>query len=128
MNTVIVIGNLTRDVELKHTPNNQAVAKMGIAINESYTNKQGEKVRNVTYLNVTAWRKQAEICAEHLAKGSKVGIRGKIKVNEWRTKEGDDRKDVYIQADEVEFLSPSPKDVQASGQGDGPADDDHLPF
>jgi len=134
MNKVILIGNLTRDVEAATTKNGQAIAKMGLAINERYTNKAGNNVDKTTYLNLTAWGNLAQTCSRHLGKGSKVAVEGKILVNEWE-KDGVKRKDFNINVERIEFLSPSRSDEEAAGQGeeepsgeDPHMDTDNLPF
>ena len=104
LNKVILIGNLTRDPELRYTPNGSAVAKFGLAVNRNYTNKQGEKVENVDFFNIVAWAKLAELCSQHIQKGSSVAIEGRLSSRSWETPEGQKRSTVEVIAENVQFL------------------------
>jgi len=104
LNRVILIGNLTRDPELKYTPSGSPVAKFGVAVNRNYTNKQGEKVSDVDYFNIVAWAKLAELCAEYIRKGSPIAIEGRLSSNSWETSEGQKRTSVEVVAENVQFL------------------------
>src|SRR2546423_15011955 len=84
MNTVTVVGNLTRDPELRYTPTGQAVVKFGIAVNRVYTNRNGEKVEQTDFFTVNAWRSLAENVAETLKSGARVLITGRIQSRTWR--------------------------------------------
>jgi single-strand DNA-binding protein len=86
-NRVILVGNLTRDVDLRHTPGGMAVTDLGLAVNHKYKNQQGEMVEEVTFVDITMWGRQAEICSEYLSKGSSVLIEGRLKLDSWE-KEG----------------------------------------
>lgn len=102
MNKVILLGNLTRDVELKTIPSGSIVGNVGIATNESYTNKQGEKVDKVSFHNLTVWNKQAETLAKYTQKGSKLLVEGKLDYQEWE-KDGVKRIMTKIIVDRFEF-------------------------
>lgn len=82
-NRVMLIGNLTRDIDLRHTPGGTAVTDMGMAVNDRRKNAQGEWVDEVTYVDVTLWGRTAEIAAEYLRKGSPVFIEGRLKLDSW---------------------------------------------
>ena len=86
-NRVILMGNLTRDPELKYTPGGKAVAEVGLAINDRRKNAQGEWSEDVTYVDVTLWGRTAEVASEHLSKGASVLIEGRLKLDQWE-KEG----------------------------------------
>ena len=103
-----VIGNLTRDVELKYTPSGTPVANFSIANNNSYTSN-GQKVDEVSYFNVVAWTKLAELCSEYLKKGKKVLIAGRLQQRRWETNDGEKRNVIEVVAKEVEFLTPMEK-------------------
>lgn len=111
-NKVIMIGNLTRDPELRYTPTSVPVANFGIAVNRVYKNKQGEKQEEVNFFNVVAWTRKAELCAEYLHKGSPVMVEGRLASRSWEDKEGGKRNTVEIVAENVQFLS--------SGRGAAP--------
>ena len=100
-NSVTVVGNLTREPELKYTPSGAAVAKFGIAVNRSYTNRNGERVEQTDFFNVNAWRQLAENIAESLSTGVRVVVTGRIQSRSWETEDGQKRSVVEIEADEV---------------------------
>ncbi|MGI8426774.1 MAG: single-stranded DNA-binding protein [Actinomycetota bacterium] len=100
-NNVTVVGNLTREPELKYTPSGAAVAKFGIAVNRFYTNRNGEKVEQTDFFNVNAWRQLAENIAESLSTGVRVIVSGRVQSRSWETEEGQKRTVVEIEADEV---------------------------
>lgn len=76
--TIIIVGNLGRDPEMRYTPSGQAVTNFSVAVSEQYTNAQGEKVKRTIWFRVSAWGKQAEICNQYLKKGSKVLVEGRM--------------------------------------------------
>ena len=76
--TIILAGNLGRDPEMRYTPNGQAVTNMNVAVNDSYTNNQGELIKRTIWMRVSVWGKQAENCNEYLQKGSKVLVEGRL--------------------------------------------------
>lgn len=100
-NSITVVGNLTRDPELRYTPSGAAVAKLGIAVNRFYTNRNGERVEQTDFFNVNAWRNLAENVAESLKTGSRVIVSGRLQSRSWETEEGQKRTVVEIEADEV---------------------------
>jgi single-strand DNA-binding protein len=100
-NTVTLVGNLTRDPELRYTPSGAAVAKFGIAVNRFYTSRQGEKVEQTDFFNVNAWRTLGENIAESLKTGSRVVVTGRIQSRSWETDDGQRRTVIEIEADEV---------------------------
>jgi single-strand DNA-binding protein len=104
LNRVILIGNLTRDPELRFTPSGSPVAGFGLAVNRAYTNKQGERVENVDYFNIVVWAKLAELCAEYIHKGSPVALEGRLQSRSWETEEGQKRSTVEVVAENVQFL------------------------
>src|SRR3979411_2620934 len=101
MNTVTVVGNLTRDPELRYTPTGQAVVKFGVAVNRSYTNRNGEKVEQTDFFTVNAWRSLAENVAESLKTGARVVVSGRMQSRSWETEDGQKRSVVEIEAEEV---------------------------
>ena len=103
MNRVILIGNLTRDPELKTTPNGVSVCQFSIAVGRRYTDKSGEK--QTDYFNIVAWRSLGENCGKYLAKGRKVGVVGELQTRSYE-KNGVKHYITEIVADDVEFLTP----------------------
>ncbi|GAC1362900.1 MAG: single-stranded DNA-binding protein [Actinomycetota bacterium] len=100
-NQITIVGNLTRDPELRYTPTGSAVVKFGVAVNRFYTNRNGEKVENTDFFTVNAWRTLAENCAESLKTGSRVIVSGRLQSRSWETEDGQKRTVVEIEADEV---------------------------
>jgi len=103
-NKVILIGNLTRDPELRYTPQGTSVCNFGIAVNRRY--KQGDEVKDeVTFINVVVFGKQADTCGQYLNKGSAVLIEGRLQERRWETEEGQKRSRHEVVAQNVRFLS-----------------------
>ncbi len=126
------MGNLTRDPELRFTPSGAAVASFGLAVNRKY--KQGDDWKDeVCYVDISAWGKQGENCAEYLHKGSPVFIEGRLQFRSWETDDGQRRNKLDVVANTVQFLGkPGGKgsmDESGGSQtiGDMPPKDD-LPF
>jgi single-strand DNA-binding protein len=115
INRVVLVGNLTRDPELRHTPSGTAVCKLRIAVNtrqkDGATGEWGDKPN---YFDVTVWGSQGENCAQYLAKGRPVGIDGRLDWREWE-QEGVKRQAVEIIADNVQFLGSR----EGGGEGGG---------
>jgi single-strand DNA-binding protein len=101
MNTITVVGNLTRDPELRYTPTGQAVVKFGIAVNRFYVNRNGERVEQTDFFNVNAWRSVAVNVAESLTTGARVLVTGRLQARNWETEDGSKRSTVEIEAEEV---------------------------
>ena len=101
MKTITVVGNLTRDPELRYTPTGQAVVKFGIAVNRFYTNRNGERVEQTDFFNVNAWRSVAVNVAESLTTGARVLVTGRLQARNWETEDGQKRSTVEIEAEEV---------------------------
>ncbi|WP_018663462.1 single-stranded DNA-binding protein [Heyndrickxia acidiproducens] len=104
MNRVVLVGRLTKDPDLRYTPNGVAVATFTLAVNRTFTNQQGE--READFINCVVWRKQAENVANYLKKGSMAGVDGRIQT---RNYEGQDGRRVYVTevvAESVQFLEP----------------------
>lgn len=110
MNKVILMGNLTKDPELKELPSGVSVADMRLALNESYTDRSGKKVERVCYIDVVVWERQAQTCAQYLKKGSPVLVEGRLEMSEWKTKEGETRTKIRVRADRVQFISSGRRD------------------
>jgi single-strand DNA-binding protein len=102
VNNVVVLGNLTRDPELRFTPNGTPVAGFGLAVNRRYQNKKsGEWVEDTSFFNVTVWFKLAENCAESLSKGDRILVSGRLSQRGWEDKDGQKKSVVEIIASAV---------------------------
>jgi len=116
-NKVLLIGNLTRDPELRRLPSGTAVVELGLALNRSFTGKDGERREEVVFVDVTVWDRQAETCAEYLRKGKPVHVEGYLKMDQWEDKAtGEKRSKLKVQADRVQFLGG--RDAPGGGSGD----------
>jgi single-strand DNA-binding protein len=103
INSVVLVGNLTRDPELRHTPSGTAVTTLRIAVNDRV--KRGEEWTDAAYyFDVTVWGRTAENCAQYLAKGRPVGVQGKLTWREWDAQDGTKRQSVEVVADNIQFL------------------------
>ena len=132
MNKCIFIGNLTKDVELKQTPNGVSVAQFTIAVSRKFTNADGE--RETDFIDCVAWRNQAENLAKYRAKGDKIAVTGALQVRTYEAQDGTKRKVCEIIADEIEFIG-AKKDGENSGQRTAKKpimeefeDDSEIPF
>ena len=130
VNRVIVMGNLTRDPELRYTPGGAAVTSFGLAINRRAGNGARAGKEEATFIDVVAWGKQAETCSEYLAKGRLVLIEGRLRQERWETREGEARSALKVVAERVQFLSsggPPAGEADAGAEGT-PAPESEVPF
>jgi single-strand DNA-binding protein len=137
-NRVMLMGNLTRNPELKYTPSGSAVADLGLAVNESFKNKAGETVEQTCFVDVVVWGRQAETATEYLKKGSPVFVEGRLQFDQWESQQGEKRNKLRVRAERVQFLSVgSGSSSSASDAGGGmagsdpvvpPPSDDDVPF
>lgn len=105
LNKAMIIGNLTRDPEVKNTPNGQTVASFSVATNMVWTDASGQKQEKAEFHNIVAWRKLAEICGQYLRKGSKVYIEGRMQTRDWTGQDGVKRYRTEINAENMIMLS-----------------------
>lgn len=103
-NKVLLLGNLTRDVELRYTPNNMAVASIGIAVNRRYKSKDGDTKEETTFVDCEAWGYTAENMAKFLSKGRPVFIEGRLRLDSWQDKDGSNRSKLKVVIDNFEFV------------------------
>lgn len=115
-NKVILLGNLTRDPELRYTPKGTAVARLGLAVNRSYKTDTGEAKEEVTFLDIDAWGKQAELIAQYLRKGNPLFVEGRLRLDQWDDKQtGQKRSAVKIVMENFQFIG-----GRADGGGGAP--------
>mgnify|MGYP001603288878 FL=1 len=126
INSVIMIGRLTRDPELKYTPSGSAVATMTIAVGRKYK-KAEEMVDEVCFIDVVVWNKLAEVAGKYLAKGSRIGVTGRLMQRTWQTKEGDKRSKHEIFGESVQFLSEK-KETESKSEPKSTDEHDDVPF
>ena len=105
LNKVMIIGNLTRDPELKTTPNGAQVCDLGLAINRTWTGENGQKNEEVTFVDVSVWGKTAQNAATYLSKGRNVFVEGRLQFDSWQDKEsGQQRSRLRIVGERLQFL------------------------
>ncbi len=138
MNNVTLIGNLTRDPDLKHTANHTAVVNFTVAVRRRYKDESGNQPTD--FFRVTAWRRLAEICANYLCKGSKVAVSGELQMRQYVDKDGKKQTTYEIVADDVEFRpsaaqraaggeqAPAPPGLEERPIHYDPIDDEDMPF
>src|SRR5215203_6457141 len=140
-NRVILLGNLTRDPEVRYTPKGSAVAEVGLAVNRVYTTEGGEKREETTFVDVTLWGRTAEIAGEYLKKGRPVFIEGRLQLDTWDDKQsGQKRTRLRVVAENMQLLGGRPPGgSEATGEirqtsappkkSAGPEpDEDEIPF
>src|SRR6202047_1072822 len=116
-NKVILLGNLTRDPEIRYTPKGSAVCDLGIAVNRQYTLENGERREEVTYVDVVLWARLAEIAAEYLKKGRPIFIEGRLQLDTWDDKQsGQKRAKLRVVAESMQLLGGRPP---GAGGGEG---------
>jgi single-strand DNA-binding protein len=136
LNKVMIIGNLTRDPEMRTTPTGQSVTSFGVATSHSWTNANGEKEEKTEFHNIVAWGKLAEICAQYLSKGRKVYVEGRLQTRDWQGQDGVKRYRTEIIAENMIILDKSGnasttiknnESISASSeiQPDSPSNPDH---
>lgn len=143
-NRVILVGNITRDIELKYTPSSLAVTELGLAVNDRRKNQAGEWIEETTFVDVTLWGRTAEIAGEYLGKGSSVLIEGRLKYDTWE-KDGQKKSKLRVVGERMQMLGsrgnkeggnrPSQESqfsqsatVSSSAASAGETPDDDVPF
>lgn len=142
-NKVILMGNMTRDVELRYTPSGTAVTDIGLAVNEKRKNAAGELVEDTTFVDVTLWGRNAEVAAEYLGKGSPILVEGRLKLDQWETDDGERRQKLKVVCERMQMVgskkdggggggnrSQSAPNQGQEGNGSAPSggDDGDVPF
>ena len=142
INRVVLVGNLTRDPELRHTPSGAPVCSLRLAVNTRRKDESGQWTDKPNYFDITVWGQQGENCAQYLAKGRPVAIDGRLEWREWDAQDGSKRQAVEVIAESVQFLG-GRQDGESSyvqagataaagggGGGDFPTSptDDDIPF
>jgi single-strand DNA-binding protein len=135
--TIIIVGNLGRDPEMRYTPSGQAVTNFSIATNRQYTASDGNQVKETIWFRVSTWGKQAETCNQYLRKGSKVLVEGRLVPDPatggprlWTRQDGTSSASFEVSASTVRFLSSRGEDEGAyqTSEGVGAGEPDEIPF
>ncbi len=118
LNKVMLIGNLTRDPELRYTPKGTAVADIGLAINRVWNNEQGQRQEETTFVDVTLWGRQAELAQQYLSKGRGAYIEGRLQLDTWDDKQtGQKRSKLKVVGENLQFLPDGKGGAGGSGGG-----------
>ena len=126
LNKVLLMGNLTRDPELRFTAGGSAVANFGLAVNRKY--KQGDEWKeDVCFVEITVWGKLAENCTEYLSKGRSVFVDGRLNFSSWEAKDGQKRNKLDVVANTVDFLGKSGPGGASSGNSPDSQSDQQMP-
>jgi single-strand DNA-binding protein len=121
LNKVMLMGNLTRDPELRYTPNNTPVVNLGLAVNRRWRNQQGEVQEETTFVDCEAWSRAAEVINQYLRKGRPVFIEGRLKLDQWQDKDGQNRSKLKVIVENFQFTdSPAGGQEQPSATGQAP--------
>lgn len=117
LNKVMLIGNLTRDPELRYVPSGTAVANFSIAVNRIYKSQSGEKKKETCFVRTVVWGRMAEVCGEFLTKGSSVFMEGRLQSRSWEGTDGQKRNTIEVIANNVQFLDRLKNNKQGSSGG-----------
>ncbi len=109
LNKVFLIGNLTRDPELRYIPSGTAVATFTLATGRAYTLASGEKKEETCFIRCVAWARQAELCGEYLSKGSPIFVEGRLQSRSWETPDGQKRSMIEVVVQNIQFLGKVPR-------------------
>lgn len=138
--TIIIVGNLGRDPEMRYTPSGQAVTSFSLASNRQYTNNNGQNVKETIWFRISVWGKQAETCNQYLKKGSKVLIEGRLQADAntggprtYQRQDGTTAANYEVVASTIRFLTPRTDDESGSygsapEEGSQQAGDEEIPF
>ncbi len=112
-NKVLLIGNLTKDPELRYTPQGTAVVNLRLAVNRKFKNKNQETKEEVCFITAVVWDKQAETCNQYLHKGSPIFVEGRLQSRSWEDNSGQKRNTIEVRAERVQFLGGQPPKTEA---------------
>jgi single-strand DNA-binding protein len=114
LNRVLLMGNLTRDPELRYTPNNTPVCSFGVAINRKWRSQDGQQNEETTFVDCEAWARTAEVINQYLGKGKPIFIEGRLRLDQWQDKDGGNRSKLKVVVESFEFI-----DSRGDGGGGG---------
>lgn len=128
LNRVMLMGNLTRDPELRYLPSNTAVVSLGLAINRRWRNQQGESQEETTFVDCESFGRQAEVINQYLRKGRPIFIEGRLKLDQWQDRDGNNRSKLKVIVERFEFIDSRPDgDGDGGGGGGGGGQQDSSP-
>ena len=118
-NKVILMGNLTRDVQTKQVAGNQTVAELAIAVNRKYRTKEGEDREEVTFIDCECWGPRAEVIAKYFSKGKPIFLEGRLKLDSWEDKDGQKRSKMRVVIEDFQFVESRSGGGGGGGGGGG---------
>mgnify|MGYP003917012165 CR=1 FL=1 len=121
-NKVLLMGNITRDVQLKQTSGNQSVVEIGVAVNRKYKTKDGQEREEVTFVDCECWGPRAEVIAKYFTKGKPIFIEGRLKLDTWEDKDGQKRSKMRVMIEDFQFV-----EGRGGGGGGGGGDEGYAP-
>lgn len=124
-NKVLLMGNITRDVQLKQTSGNQSVVEIGVAVNRKYKTKDGQEREEVTFVDCECWGPRAEVIAKYFTKGKPIFIEGRLKLDTWEDKDGQKRSKMRVMIEDFQFVEG--RGGGGGGGGDGGGDGGYAP-
>ena len=119
-NKVFLMGNLTRDPELRYMPSGTAIASFGMAINRTYKSQDGEQKKETCFVDINMFGRRAEVISEYFSKGSAIFIEGRLRFEQWEAQDGQKRSKLVVVADNFEFLGSSQKGREDFGNSASP--------
>ena len=125
-NLVVLIGNVTKDLELRKVGDN-SVTDLGVAVNHQYKNKNGESVEDTVFVDVVVWNRTAELCCEYLKKGSQVYVEGRLKLDTWE-KDGSKHSKLRVVANRVQFIGAKSGKIDKSSEPELVTSGSDIPF
>lgn len=133
LNKVFLMGNLTRDPELRYIPNGTAVVNFGLAVSRNWTGPTGEQKEDVCFVDVSMFGKRAEVVSEYFSKGSPIFVEGHLQFRQWETQEGQKRSALRVVADDFQFIGQTKKRSAPPGQAPdktatGQSGEEEIPF
>lgn len=119
LNKIMLMGNLTRDPELRYLPSNAAVVQLGLAVNRRWKDAQGEQKEETTFVDCEAFGRTAEVLNQYLRKGRPVYLEGRLKLDQWQDKEGQNRSKLKVVVESFEFIDGKSGDQQEAAPAGG---------
>ncbi len=119
LNRVFLMGNLTRDPEVRYTPKGTAVGDLSLAIKMVYKTAEGQNKEEVCYVDIVVWGRQAETCKEYLTKGRPIFVEGRLQLDQWETKEGEKKSRLRVRAERIQFLGQGGANRGGSSSSEG---------
>ncbi|MEC8190136.1 MAG: single-stranded DNA-binding protein [Verrucomicrobiota bacterium] len=119
-NKVILMGNLTRDPEMRVTPNGHSICKLGLAVSRTFSTRDGERREETAFVDIDAFGKQAEVIAKYMRKGRPIMVEGRLKFDQWESNEGQKRTKLGVVLENFQFLGSRDDNLEGYGNSSPP--------